>query len=457
MAVAPIAVLVVALLIAGSFVGQQVGRVPTLSSGASAPLPSLRATTEVGRPSPTDAPNQVFGLDILSVNEAIAIRDAGVDDQEIAVRGRYLPLPLDSFCPIILDRIAPVQSRCGFAVAITQDPEQRVRDDGSSRVTPIGPAISPSFEQIDAGSLDAINSRGCGKRIDCPRSADKSVVVIGHFDDRRAELCDATRRAQCRDSFVVDRLDSVDGQPVPTSVLDNVNGNHVWRFDDVEKFDAGDPAERILSVSVVSGSQNESLSIEPSLVTRSSWSGAGAVWLVRRLVGGALSTHAIVDGTDRVFAIQDDGSLRFVAGSLPTSDDATWPPKDAIVVQHRGSGADRQLVVAVVDLSGHLVAAGLAEPVSGPQGRPTVERLVRVERLNDTSISASWTGGLCDEHLTLRVRGDQAGVPDGLFLDGQRGGVCRMELVQWRIVLDFDHAVEPSQFATQYGIGPLVP
>jgi hypothetical protein len=447
MTVAPIAVLAVATLIAGSLVGQQVIRIPTGTPEPSAFAPTAKAT-EVGRP--TDGPNQVFGLDIMTVEEAMAIRDGGRDDREIAVRGWYWPfrgvgLP----CPFIVDRIPPVQFGCG---------DMLVRD-GRTSVLP--PSISPSFDQIDrrplAEAVTSMNPRSCGRRTDCPSARDSiSIVAIGHFDDRRAELCEVTMRAECRDRFVVDRLDSIDGQPVPASVFDQVNGNHVWRAVDVERVDGGDSDGRVLSVSVVSGSQNESLSIEPSLVTRSSWSGAQAVWIVRRLVESELVTHAIVDGTDRVFAIQDDGTLAFVSGSMPASSDSPWPPPDAIVVPY-DRGGRQPSVAGVVDMTGHLAAARIGPEDPRPAGRPSNDRRVGVDRVDDRRIAVSWTGGLCDDHLTLRVRGDQAGVPDGLLLDGERDGACRSGLVEWRIVLEFDQPVEPLQFATQYGIGPTVP
>ena len=457
LAVAPIAVVIVTVVIASSLVGQQSSRVPPSAPGPSS-LGSTPQATEVARPSPPDGPNQVFGLDIVSVTDAVAIRDGGADAREIAVRGWYSPVPpvVAFSCAIILELVAPVQFGCGdTTLAITQDPQQRARADGSGVSPPVGPAISPSFAQVDLAPLIGASAsrRMCGRGTDCPRgSGSAAIVAIGHFDDRRAQLCKAAVRAQCQDRFVVDRLHSVDEQLVPTSVFDQVDGNHFWRADDVEALEGRDPSERVLSMSVVSGTQNRSLSIEPSLMTRSSWISAEAVWIVRRLVHGDVVTHAIVDGTDRVFAIQDDSTIALVKGSMPTSHDAQWPPRDAIIIMHRGSNADREIVVAVVDLSGHLVAAGLAKPVPGPQGRPIVERLVRVERLKDTSIVVRWVGGLCDDYLTLRVRGDATGIPDGLLLDGQRDRPCRLGLVDWEVELEFDRPVDPGKFATQYGI-----
>lgn len=457
MTVAPIAILAVAALIASSLIGQQISRDPTSTPGSSG-LGATADATAVGRPSPTEGPNQVFGLEIISVVDASAIRDAGRDDREIAVRGWFWRFPgRDAPCPFIVDRIPPVQFGCGdMLVEISQRPIP----EGAIGVLP--PSISPSFDQIDprplADVVASMSGRSCGRRAACPSPRGAiSIVAIGHFDDRRAELCQVAMRAECRDRFVVDRLDAIDGQPVPASVLDQVNGNHVWRAADAEMVDAGEPTGPVLSISVVSGRQNESLSIEPSLMNRSSWSGAEAVWIVRRLVRGELVTHAIVDGTDRVFAIQEDGAPRLVKGSIPTSRDAQWPPRDAIIVQYDRGGIEPKMVIAVVDLSGHLTAARFGAPDPGPQGRPSNDRRVQVDRVDDQKIHVSWTGGLCDDHLILRVRGDQAGAPDGLFLDGQRDGACRLGLLLWRIVLDFDRPVEPSQFATQYGIGPTVP
>ena len=461
LALAPIAVVIVLVVIASSLVGQQSSRVPPSAPEPSS-LGSTPRATEVGRPSATDGPNQVFGLDIVSVTDAMAIRDGGADAREIAVRGWYSPVP-PAFvfsCPIILERVAPVQFGCGDTLlAITQDPQQRARADGSGVNAPVGPAISPSFEQVDRGPLiDAsTNPRACGRNTDCPRgSGSVPIVAIGHFDDRRAGFCKAAVRAQCRDRFVVDRLDKVDDRPVPTSVFDPVNGNHVWRTADVEALVEGDPEARLLSIAVVSGKEN-TLSIEPSLMSRSIWTGAGAVWIVRQLVDGDVVTVVIVDRTDRVFAIHDDGTLSLVSGSMPASQDDPWPPPDAIVLPFdRGSGLS--LVAVVVDLTGHLVAAQRIPRIDpGPIGRPALDRQLRVDRLGDQRIRVTWTGGLCDDRLTLRVRGDEASMPDGLFLDGVQGSPCRAALRVWTIELDFDQPVKPSQFATQYGIGPAQP
>jgi len=258
----------------------------------------------------TDAPITALGLPIISVSDAIAFRDAGVDDRELAVRGWFSAQTVAVFCPFMQRQVQPVQLGCvDRFVWLTQDRESIERKVGGTTefVQPKGPAIHPSFDEL-GGTWPTFALRLCGTNCQ-PHPV--SIIAIGHFDDRRASLCAATARAQCQDRFVVDRVDSVEGHVQDLSVADTRGANRVWTLDDIERLDPLGPTDGRLSVQVVNG-RDKSLDVEPTLATDEYWSRQSAVWVVRDLVGGRLVTRVIADGAHRVFEIGADGTLTII-------------------------------------------------------------------------------------------------------------------------------------------------
>ena len=109
-------------------------------TGAS-PLPSDAATSD-GGPSATPTEQALPGtaferLPIIGVADAIAIRDAGVDDREIAVHG-WFTLARPRNCGIVPPEqpISPVQLRC-------PDDHTWLTADREGTEAPTGPAINP--------------------------------------------------------------------------------------------------------------------------------------------------------------------------------------------------------------------------------------------------------------------------------------------------------------------------
>jgi hypothetical protein len=312
-ALATISVISIVAIFAGlSYVSTRPMRLGP-SDSVSTPSTPPAVTPAASTPQATAGPETALGLPIVSVSDAIAIRDAGVDNQELAVRGWYTPAASTPIfdCYAIGRLIQPVQSGCGENfIWLTQDREQtaRLRKGSTEFTPPTGPAIHPSFDQLSPDWPTfalGMNVRLCGQS--CLLQP-VSIVAIGHFDDRRAALCAPQVRAQCQDRFVVDRVDNAAGQQENQPVTDTVGGDHVWTIDDIRRLDALDSSDSRLSVQVVSG-RDKSLSIEPTIATDPAWSRQPAVWLVRDLIGGRLLTRVIADGSNQVFELRSDGTL----------------------------------------------------------------------------------------------------------------------------------------------------
>jgi hypothetical protein len=138
----------------------------------------------------------------MSVPEAIDVRDSGAAN-EIAVGGwfAYSPVP----CPAIPDAQPPLESCIASFTWLMRDPEQleQLASDGSGSIhPPVGPAISLVFDQATVPALGSLPEQ---------------MVLVGHFNDPRAQECPAgTRRAACAARFVIDEFLFVGDQGLPS-------------------------------------------------------------------------------------------------------------------------------------------------------------------------------------------------------------------------------------------------
>jgi hypothetical protein len=182
---------VVALLVIGSQAG-------LLTPGPQTGSP--RATTDQGSPGPTDDrglfPPSVIAaktgepLPVLSVENALVVRDGGVDSRELAVGGWFIRIPVP--CPLWLGPVSPLET-CGTNFTwLMADPEPLTSLAGSGAGT-VGPPKGPAFNVVTSWIPD---------RSDVPIA----VVFVGHFDDARDVDCLPERLQECADRFVVDQL-----------------------------------------------------------------------------------------------------------------------------------------------------------------------------------------------------------------------------------------------------------
>jgi len=169
---------------------------PKMPPGSSASTPGTALPTSqpfvgtVGPPFPSVIRLPVFGTTyvVISVADAAAIRDGGVDDREIAVAGWYQPLrPIP--CPLAPASFQPLEDCALDTSWLVLLPNSLDAIDVFGK--PSGPAIHPVTEWAPPS----------GAR------TPMAVVFVGHFDDARAARCiEGERRQRCEDRFVVDTV-----------------------------------------------------------------------------------------------------------------------------------------------------------------------------------------------------------------------------------------------------------
>jgi hypothetical protein len=292
---------------------------------AAAAVLAIAAVSVVSRPTagPTgSAGPTTFGLPVLNVAEAIAIRDSGVDDREIAVHGflaTFGPMPC---APPSMDFTTlnnPTRLWCESAQTwVMEQPEVLVSRTSTSVSArpPSGPAFKPGLALVDTTGLGLLGES------DVP----SEVVFIGHFDDRRADFCPADLRPACKDTFIVDRVDrdslttvtvkdlAQPDQPVQAdSAIDALNQRV-------------DPDLRILSRRVVA--IERLASTEPVYAATPGGTPSyvsSAAWVVTALPpvdagGRAIArTFVIFDGTDIISEITRNGPVRVNLSDAPSS------------------------------------------------------------------------------------------------------------------------------------------
>ncbi len=441
MAMLALVALVVALAASMTVIGGH----PT-HDGAMSPGTSMSSPT-TARPEETSV---VLGLPITTVADAIAVRDAGIDDREIAIRGWYTPFYPLRACGRFTDKnpLSPLQMGCpDLFLWLMQNPERlsTVTSTGMSWRGPAGPAISPDLDDIDMSWTG---------RYEPPRLVE--LVVIGHFDDRRSFACPADEIEACRDRFVVDRVVSADGRPVPTSALDESDGGATSTAADVEaKLHEAVPGAEILSMAAVDGATGLER-VEPSIGVFAQFQDQRAIWVVGLLDrAGQFGSYLVVDGTDAIYKIDEDSVATLVAGAHPLRSAAPWPPDGATVVELLiGVGSGRPPVrVAVVDETQRLVDARAAT-ASERAVRDLSMRAVWADDLPDDRVLVQWGGSMCDDRLTLTISAFDALTPFTLTVDGRRASECRAALVYYAVVLEFEPAIGAVELGGRYLIGP---
>jgi hypothetical protein len=265
-------------------------------------------------PSPSDgwAGREAVGLPVISVSDALAIRDAGIDDREIAVHGWFPPIPMVR-CPPQDRAKSPIQGMCEDAFTwLTEDRETLTTSNaaGMSTSGPVGPAINLDLDDLDSAWMPARPRVGPWFGVE--------IAVVGHFDDRRSTFCPAEEQDACRDRFVVDRVDWVNGETQPTSFVGyTVIGRTFQEAEAV--IGVVRPGVTILSVVHVDGDVElprieptfaDRPSVEPTFADRPSDTvkevGLWTLWIVRVLDDGALETYLFVDSTGDLYHLVGD-------------------------------------------------------------------------------------------------------------------------------------------------------
>jgi len=423
---------------------------------AAAAIVVVVGAVTIGRPGvePGDDPEKALGLSVLSVSEAIAIRDSDPSDREIAVRGYFSPaFPVP--CPAPGDiTINPIRLDCPLLKQwLLEDPERLVTRSSNSVEghAPTGPAFHPVFPFL---SMRAWAAAGAAED-------PVELVVIGHFHDRRGHgaLCGSTDDAAC-DGFVVDGIHSVAGKRAPASTVIDLEPyaseprrEPAWTPADVDRVIlAAVPDLEILSRVALPGHRIRE--IEPAL-------GTGALgiidrpiaWIVTGLDAGSGSsvpvrrTFLFVDGTAEAYEtvpwdVDNVGFVPFILVGTPSAPSAS--PVTLDVVDPTG----RHRRVEIVDESGLLESAAPVAPGEWPPDVPTPGSDVSVSQVADrpNEIRLGWVGGACDGPIRFTIR------PDGRTIVVENGPpgsgppeACILVGIQRGVILTFSAPVPASE------------
>ena len=426
--------------------------------GAAAAVVIVVAALAIGRPavepgqSPSIGPATTApGLPVMSVEEAIAIRDADPTDREIAVRGYFSPAVGYLLCPIAGPPANPIRLDCPLQTQWLLDGAERLVD--PSGVLPPGRAgFQVVLPFLDTSKLDFAGAR---ERLD-------EVVFIGHFHDRRGHpnLCATGNDADC-DGFVVDGIASVRAEEVQSSTVISLEPyageprrEPTWTPADVDRLLlAAAPNLEILSRVALPGHRIREL--EPAL-------GTGALGIIDRPVAWEVTgldasvdatarvrrTFLIVDGTAEAYEavpweVDNVGFVPFALVPLPPAPSASPTSVTLDLVDHEG----RHLSVEIIDESGLLLSAAPVPPGT-PSDVPTPGNDVAVSQLagQPNAIRLSWVGGVCDGPMRFTIRPDGRTIfQEALPREGETDHFCILLGISRSLTLTFSEPVPASE------------
>jgi hypothetical protein len=438
LAAAAVVVVLVTTITAG------LGGLGRLGGGPSLPSDSGASSSPGANATPTEQalPGSVLGLEIITVSDAIAFRDAVTDDRELAVRGWFTPALLTSCGPAPgADALNPLQTRCPDTFVWLSEAAESLVHVGPNSVetgAPKGPALNPDLDALDTtwvAQLPQIGTIG--------DSIPTDVVFLGHFDDRRSRLCPDAEISACRLRFVVDSVAYVAGSPSPRSLVRNSDVPATSSLAEIEAVVANEaPQSPILSILTVDGPRGLA-AIEPSLAAgQQGLINHPVLWVVRVLESEhRMVTYIIVDGTDAIYEMNPEGEAIRVGGTPPpTSSPVPWPPAGAIVISLTspvGAGAP-PVRVAVVDESGRLIDVTEKGAVD-PSNAPVIDGpAAYAEPGRPGRVHLAWIGGVCDSQITVTVDPDVRSITFdiGPQVDCDAMGIGR------ELVLDFSASVD---------------
>jgi hypothetical protein len=436
---APAAVLILAI--------GAVGGVALLGGQRGSNGPFEPSTDPSTSPSPSDewAGREAMGLPIISVGDAIAIRDAGIDDREIAVHGWFWPVapipctlsPLTSLQPVCLDQYVVLMA--GPEVLGTGG------SSGYSGARPTGPSFQIDLDDLDNAWQPAL-----------PASQPVEIAVVGHFDDHGSTSCSAEQQNACRDRFVVDRVDSVNDETLPTSIVDYLEGTGS-PFDDAQAIiDAVRPGVTVLSAAHAIGG------FDPRRTDHAF--DDPARWIVRVLDQGVLATYMVVDSTGSIYQLTADGPVLVALSTpgervtpspspvpKPSPAWGPWPPKDAFSVMEFKDDTGRKAFAAIVDASGLLTSVAEGVP-DAAIGDGALEGFFR-DPSGTHRYRLRWTTTICDREMTVSIAREVARI---VIEHAPREGCDAMGIGR-DLVLQFTQDVDPAAVELQVIQPALLP
>lgn len=246
-------------------------------------------------------PETLGGIHVSTMSEAIEVRTAE-SGLELAVRGWYQQPPV-IFCAFISEPPAgPLSRDCSTDHQwLTAEREDLFGTDALK--TPTGPAIGLAVPIRLMSQLGAASSKPA------------DVVLIGHFNDRRAALCEPDRAAACSNLFVVDAVGWVDGDVRPLPGFIDLNDPATPLIPAQQAAISAFVADHAPLLQIFVGDAHQVAAIEPGLLT-SEQPGAAilsderSVWLANtwELPPGASAPFP------RTYVIDADGRLYIARG-----------------------------------------------------------------------------------------------------------------------------------------------
>lgn len=162
---------------------------------------------------PTPSPDRLAGLKVYTVSELLELRASGrIGDEPVALRGFWTNRDLLHTCVPPQTPPGELQIRCHdgeWGITERDEPIGTLTVD-SRFLPPDGPALTPFVDDALARRLFTLPF------INGQHYPPVPIVVVGHFDDPRADDCEPDARQLCRDRLVVDEIVEFDPQAVPT-------------------------------------------------------------------------------------------------------------------------------------------------------------------------------------------------------------------------------------------------
>jgi hypothetical protein len=391
---------------------------------SSVPPSAARSPTATALPIP-----EVFGLSILSVAQAIEIRDSGEDDQELAAQGLVIPPDATYDCLTLED-----------PSALEQGCVSEVDDIHLADATGIGRMRVLFLTGITTGLIAP----------DEPAP----VILIGHFDDRRASRCPAgERRAACQDLFVVDRIHTVDGVEQAFAFVDLVEREPSSTLDEILGLIRAVSNWQPLSVTHIDRSTGLEV-IEPLLRCPDNadcvYPSGASMWLVRVLEDRRVRTFGVSDLSQDIYEITTDDIAQIEIEPSPSGQSAqtfdvrieTSEPGNIGVPAH------------VVDQTGSV--AQVRSATQPELASFDWYRRAHVDNLDADALLVRWIGTVCDTPLTITIS-DRDGLmpgegpvllPTDIEIAGHRPGCDAMALARG-LVIALERPVDAATVTAQ--------
>jgi hypothetical protein len=386
----------------------------------------------LSNPDPTPAgasvagfPKDVVGLPVVSVSEAIELRDAGPDGTEIAVRG-WMSTPFPMSCPAPIEPLTPVELGCpeAFTSWLTERPEptwERLPD-GMRGFPPSGPAIQPVIRaEVPRDRVDGVVPGDSGP-------APFPVVLVGHFDDDRSVLCPDV--AACRRNFVVDARVWMAGAAAGQEVIRLDGEGAAARMQPHQAAGLATAAGRAAADPWVALVGSSSIAaVDPRIAETAGLADAPLIWVVRMLErdadGFRARTYFVDDSTGDVFRSTRAGVVLTLGAGERVVD--------------VGDGVR----VRITDRTGTLTDA---RPL-GAEVRPEDARLVDghddppaylwLKDGQPTVLAIEWAGSPCDTDWSLVIRNPSPWI----VLDHPEIGACPSVPARRGMALTFETPV----------------